>query len=158
MDVYLNGIKLVNGTDVTVSSGSNIVLATGAAVNDTVDVVAYGTFALADMYTKTQSDNRYYQNPAVADLDMGSQSISSGTLRVKNTGSQSQVQWFCEVGNAHYVALQAPPHAQFSGNVVLTLPSNTGTVGQLLTTDGNGVMTWANAPAGSSIASTLKFA
>lgn len=158
VDVYLNGIKLVNGTDVTVSSGSNIVLATGAAVNDTVDVVAYGTFALADMYTKTQSDNRYYQNPAVADLDMGSQSISSGTLRVKNTGSQSQVQWFCEVGNAHYVALQAPPHAQFSGNVVLTLPPNTGTVGQLLTTDGNGVMTWANAPAGSSIATTLKFA
>ena len=158
VDVYLNGIKLVNGTDVTVSSGSNIVLATGAAVNDTVDVVAYGTFALADMYTKTQSDNRYYQNPAVADLDMGSQSISSGTLRVKNTGSQSQVQWFCEVGNAHYVALQAPPHAQFSGNVVLTLPPNTGTVGQLLQTDGNGVMTWGNAPAGSSIASTLKFA
>ena len=158
VDVYLNGIKLVNGTDVTVSSGSNIVLATGAAVNDTVDVVAYGTFALADMYTKAQSDNRYYQNPAVADLDMGSQSISSGTLRVKNTGSQSQVQWFCEVGNAHYVALQAPPHAQFSGNVVLTLPPNTGTVGQLLQTDGNGVMTWGNAPAGSSIASTLKFA
>tara|TARA_B100000212_G_scaffold50249_1_gene32511 strand:- start:2381 stop:4228 length:1848 start_codon:yes stop_codon:yes gene_type:complete len=158
VDVYLNGIKLVNGTDVTVSSGSNIVLATGAAVNDTVDVVAYGTFALADMYTKTQSDNRYYQNPAVADLDMGSQSISSGTLRVKNTGSQSQVQWFCEVGNAHYVALQAPPHAQFSGNVVLTLPPNTGTVGQLLQTDGNGVMTWGNAPQGSSIASTLKYA
>ena len=61
MDVYLNGIKLLNGTDVTVTSGTNIVLATGAAVNDTVDVVAYGTFALADMYTKTQSDNRYVQ-------------------------------------------------------------------------------------------------
>jgi len=158
VDVYLNGVKLVNGTDVTVSSGSNIVLATGAAVNDTVDVVAYGTFALADMYTKTQSDNRYYQNPAVADLDMGSQSISNGVLRVKNQGSQSQIRLYCEISNAHYTALQASPHSAYNGNIVLTLPSNTGTVGQLLQTDGNGVMTWVNAPAGSSIASTLKFA
>ncbi len=61
VDVYLNGVKLVNGTDVTVTSGTDIVLAAGAAVNDTVDVVAYGTFALADMYTKAQSDNRYVQ-------------------------------------------------------------------------------------------------
>ncbi len=158
VDVYLNGIKLVNGTDVTVSSGSNIVLATGAAVNDTVDVVAYGTFALADMYTKTQSDNRYYQNPAVADLDMGSQSISNGVLRVKNQGSQSQIRLYCEVSNAHYTALQASPHSAYQGNIVLTLPSNTGTVGQLLQTDGNGNMSWGNAPQGSSIASTLKYA
>ena len=158
VDVYLNGIKLVNGTDVNVTSGTNIVLATGAAVNDTVDVVAYGTFALADMYTKTQSDNRYYQNPAVADLDMGSQSISNGVLRVKNQGSQSQIRLYCEVSNAHYTALQASPHSAYQGNIVLTLPSNTGTVGQLLQTDGNGVMTWANAPAGSSIATSLKFA
>ena len=159
VDVYLNGVKLVNGTDVTVSSGNNIVLATGAAVNDTVDVVAYGTFALADMYTKAQSDNRYYQNPAVADLDMGATaSISNGVLRVKNQGSQSQLALYCEVNNAHAVILQSPTHASFSGNVTLTLPPNTGTVGQLLTTDGNGVMTWANAPAGSSIATTLKFA
>lgn len=159
VDVYLNGIKLVNGTDVTVSSGSNIVLATGAAVNDTVDVVAYGTFALADMYTKTQSDNRYYQNPAVADLDMGATaSISNGVLRVKNQGSQSQLALYCEVGNAHAVILQSPPHASFSGTVTLTLPPNTGTVGQLLQTDGNGNMSWGNAPQGSSIASTLKYA
>ena len=144
--------------DVNVTSGTNVVLTTGAAAGDVLDLVAYGAFSDANMYTKSAADARFYQNPAVADLDMGSQSISSGTLRVKNTGSQSQVQWFCEVSNAHYVALQAPPHAQFSGNVVLTLPPNTGTVGQLLTTDGNGVMTWANAPAGSSIASTLKFA
>ena len=47
VDVYLNGIKLIAGTDYTATSGTNIVLATGAALNDTVDIVAYATFALA---------------------------------------------------------------------------------------------------------------
>jgi hypothetical protein len=44
IDVYLNGVKLINGTDFTASNGSDVVLATGAAVSDTVEVVAYGTF------------------------------------------------------------------------------------------------------------------
>lgn len=39
IDVYLNGAKLVNGTDVTVTSGTSVVLAAAAAVNDIVDVV-----------------------------------------------------------------------------------------------------------------------
>ena len=46
VDVYLNGIKLIDGTDFTATNGSSIVLTTGAALNDTVDIVAYGTFSL----------------------------------------------------------------------------------------------------------------
>ena len=125
VDVYLNGIKLVNGTDVTVTSGTNIVLATGAAVNDTVDVVAYGTFALADMYTKAQSDNRYVQpTGAVANISGGA---AQGILYQSAAST-----------TAHLAA---------------------GTTGQFLQTNGSGsAPTWVNAPAGSSIASTLKFA
>ncbi len=52
-DVYLNGAKLVNGTDVTVSSGTDVVLATGAAAGDIVDVVAYGAFNIANTVAKT---------------------------------------------------------------------------------------------------------
>lgn len=59
VDVYLNGVKLVAGTDFTATNGSSIVLATGAALNDVVDIVAYGTFELADVYTKVASDARY---------------------------------------------------------------------------------------------------
>ena len=44
IDVYLNGVKLINGTDFTASNGSDVVLTTGATVSDTVEVVAYGTF------------------------------------------------------------------------------------------------------------------
>jgi hypothetical protein len=56
IDVYLNGAKLVNGVDVTVTSGTDVVLAVGATVGDAVDIVAYGTFAIADTYTKAEID------------------------------------------------------------------------------------------------------
>jgi hypothetical protein len=49
IDVYLNGVKLLNGTDVTVSSGTSVVLATGATAGDVVDIVAYGTFSVASL-------------------------------------------------------------------------------------------------------------
>jgi len=39
IDVFKNGLKLVNGTTVTVTSGSTVVLSTGASAGDTIDVV-----------------------------------------------------------------------------------------------------------------------
>lgn len=39
VDVYKNGIKLINGTDVTVSSGSTVVLASPAVSGEVIDVV-----------------------------------------------------------------------------------------------------------------------
>ena len=56
VDVYLNGVKLLAGTDFTATNGSNITLASGAAANDVVDIVAYGTFSLSTHYTKTEAD------------------------------------------------------------------------------------------------------
>jgi len=47
IDCYLNGVKLVNGTDITVTSGNSVVLASGAAAGDILDLVAFGTFNVA---------------------------------------------------------------------------------------------------------------
>ncbi|OUW94918.1 MAG: hypothetical protein CBD88_05050 [Flavobacteriales bacterium TMED228] len=44
VDVYMNGIKLIAGTDFTTPTTSAIVLASGAAAGDLIDIVAYGTF------------------------------------------------------------------------------------------------------------------
>jgi len=41
VDVYLNGVKLVNGDDYTATNGTTIVLTIGAATGDSVSVVAY---------------------------------------------------------------------------------------------------------------------
>lgn len=45
-DVYLNGVRL-SAADITITSGTSVVLATGAAVGDILDIVAYGTFNVA---------------------------------------------------------------------------------------------------------------
>lgn len=61
VDVYLNGIKLVSGTDYTATNGTSITLAAGATAGDTVDIVAYGAFNIANTYTQAQADARYAQ-------------------------------------------------------------------------------------------------
>ena len=47
LDVYLNGVHLQDGTDYAATNGSDVVLTTGAAVDDVVAVVAYTTFEVA---------------------------------------------------------------------------------------------------------------
>ena len=49
VDVYLNGVKLVNGTDCTVTSGDTIAFASALAAGDVVDIVGFGTFNVAAM-------------------------------------------------------------------------------------------------------------
>ena len=61
--------------------------------------------------------------------------LTGGYITVKNEGIQSQIRLYCEVNNAHYVALQAPAHANFGGNVTITLPSTTDTLVGRATTD-----------------------
>ncbi len=56
VDVYLNGVKLIAGTDFTATNGTSVVLASGAAVNDTVDIVAYGTFELLNTSINSLTD------------------------------------------------------------------------------------------------------
>ena len=41
VDVYLNGARLVVGTDVTATNGTSIVLAAGATVNDIIQIIAF---------------------------------------------------------------------------------------------------------------------
>jgi len=55
IDVYLNGVKLAN-SDYTATSGSSIILGSGAAVNDILMIVAYGTFQLANISIKDLTD------------------------------------------------------------------------------------------------------
>ena len=49
MDVYLNGVKQVNGVDVTITSGNSIVFASALTNGDIVDCVAFGTFNVANI-------------------------------------------------------------------------------------------------------------
>ena len=59
VDVYLNGLKLQIVVDYAGTSGTAIVLTTGATVGDIVDIVSYGAFNVADTYTQAQADAKY---------------------------------------------------------------------------------------------------
>jgi len=59
VDVYQNGILLKPATDYTSTSGTSVVLATGASANDVVEIVVYDTFSIANSYTKAEADTRY---------------------------------------------------------------------------------------------------
>jgi len=48
VDVYLNGVRL-DQTDYTASSGTSIVLGSAAALNDELNIVAFGTFSVASI-------------------------------------------------------------------------------------------------------------
>ena len=64
-----------------------------------------------------------------ADFTVGDDlTVSGGVIELKNTGSQSELRLYCESSNAHYAALKAPAHSDFSGNTALTLPAVTDTL------------------------------
>ena len=54
--LWLNGVKLVDGVDFTATDGANVVLNSAATNGDVVSIVAYGTFLLADHYSRTAVD------------------------------------------------------------------------------------------------------
>jgi len=89
IDVYLNGVKLLVGTDFTATNGTSITLASGASVNDVVDIVAYGTFVLADHYTKTASDARYVE--VAGDTMTGNLSFGDNDKAIFGAGSDLQI-------------------------------------------------------------------
>ena len=68
VDVYLNGVKL-HGADFTATNGTSITLASAATSGDTLDVLSFGTFTLAniaanqltDVYTTGVADGQILQ-------------------------------------------------------------------------------------------------
>ena len=59
LDVYQNGVLLKPGTDYAATTGTTVVLVTGASLNDVVEMVVYDAFSIANSYTKTEADTRY---------------------------------------------------------------------------------------------------
>jgi len=58
VDVFLNGVKMVNGQDVTVTSGNTVTFASpiGVSGTDRVDIIAFGTFTLANFSINDAND------------------------------------------------------------------------------------------------------
>ena len=60
VDVYQNGVLLKGGgNDYTATSGTSVVLATGATADDVIEIIVYDAFSAANFYSRTDSDSRY---------------------------------------------------------------------------------------------------
>ena len=73
INVYLNGVRLINGTDYTATNGSDIVLTTGASASDVLDFETFDTFELVNQ----TFDNVTLKNPTHEDTDGGRESAVS---------------------------------------------------------------------------------
>ena len=150
IDVYLNGVKLVNGTDVTVTSGTSVVLASGATANDIVDIVGFGTFNVASIAASsitsgTLADARLPTTMASKTLTGATVTTNYNGLTVNGDGGSNdgQIQLNCSQ-NSHGVKIKAPPHSA-GQSYTLTLPQSI-TNDYFLKTDGSGNLSFAEVP------------
>ena len=77
LDVYQNGVLLVPGTDYAATTGTSVVLVTGASTGDVVEMVAYDVFSVNETYTKTESDTRYPFKGNNSSIRLNGQTISA---------------------------------------------------------------------------------
>jgi hypothetical protein len=133
-DIYLNGVKLTP-SDFTATSGTSIVLGSGAAANDILQVTAYGTFTLS-AFSASQITSGTVNNDR----------LPSPTLIVKGDGSSTDgaLRLNCSQ-NSHYTELKSAAHGSYAGNLSFTLPTSTGSNGQVLATNGSGVLSFIDA-------------
>ena len=86
IDVYKNGVKMVNGADVTVTSGSSIVFASALANGDIVEAIAFGTFNVS--------------NVSAGNVTSGILSTARGGTGLGSLGSAGQALVVNNAGNA----------------------------------------------------------
>ena len=97
-DVYLNGVKLVNGSDFTATSGTSIVLASGASASDILEVIAYGTFTLSNFSITDANDV-----PALGSAGQALVVNSGGTALEFANASSAEVYGFNKDSNGNLI-------------------------------------------------------
>jgi hypothetical protein len=97
VDVFQNGVLLKPSTDYTATSGTTMVLVTGASLDDVIEIIVYDAFTIANSYSKSESDTRYpflgndsiirtNGNSITADITIpsGTNGLSAGPITVTN--------------------------------------------------------------------------
>ena len=142
VDVYLNGVKLQAGVDFTATNGTSITLTTGATAGDIVDIVAFGAFSLANVYTQIQSDQRYLRiGNDLSDLNDAASARTNLGLAI---GTDVQAYDATILNNASIGASVQAYDANLTSFVSgFTLPTTDGSAGQFLKTDGAGALSFA---------------
>ena len=88
VDVFQNGVLLKGGTtDYTATSGTSVVLATGASVSDVIEIIVYDVFSVGNFFNRTDSDSRYLN--VAGDTMTGSLDLNGTELVLDADGDTS---------------------------------------------------------------------
>ena len=145
IDIYLNGVKLVNGVDVTVTSGTSIVLASGATVGDSIDIIGYGTFDIANISGSNITSGTI--NDARLPTTLSDKIITATSLTAKGDGSSTDGEIILNCSqNSHGVKIKSPAHSA-AQSYTLILPTSVGSSGQVLSSNGTSTnqLSWVDA-------------
>ena len=86
------------------------------------------------------------------DIDLDPNGSGQVVFKGNSTRGSGQIKLNCEQ-NSHGITVKGPPHSS-GANYTLTLPNDTGTSGQLLSTNGSGVTSWASVGGGATFEAT----
>ena len=145
MLVSLNGVIQAPTTSYTIS-GSTITFASALTSSDSIDfIMVYGNvldIGTPSDATVTNAKTNFVSTSSASGLQIKGDGTTAGTLQLN-----------CEQ-NSHGIKLKSPPHSA-SASYTLTFPNDDGTSGQVLSTNGSGVLSWATSS--SSVAGTESF-
>ena len=102
-----------------------------ANTNSAIASVSASALSSSDAVIKNVPTDQSMKAKLIVDSEGASSGvdISNGHIQIFSaTGSPSKIDFYCETGNAHKVTLVAPAHANYSGDVTVTLPVSSGTL------------------------------
>ena len=111
-----DGTNLNTGFVTSINAGDNI------SISGSTDVTITGIAVTSDINA---------DRLVVA----GVSTLTNQVKIVSDDSSPGRIDYYCETNNAHYTRVQAAPHAEYTGNATVTLPTSDGTI---LLTDGDG--------------------
>lgn len=104
--ITMNGPVITIGLDVTATSGNSIVLASGAAAGDEINIYAFATFNIANTYTQAQADALLAGKVSKAGDTITQTSVSGRGLSVeKPTGSANTASTIRAIGHSPSIEL-----------------------------------------------------
>ena len=102
-----------------------------ANTNSAIASVSSSALSSSDVVIKNVATNQSMKAKLLVDSEGASSGvdIANGHIQIFSaTGSTSKIDFYCETNNAHKVTLIAPAHANYSGDVTVTLPTSSGTL------------------------------
>ena len=137
------GITSSQASEITANTSKLAGIENGADVTDATNVTAAGALMAATAQLTGDFDTQANEiKTTTTDGNIIIAPNGTGVLEVKGDTNSAAIVLNCEA-NTHGVTIQSPPHSA-GATYTLTLPDGTGSNGQALTTNGSGVLSFAD--------------